>query len=107
MSGNAMEEGLIAQIDNPSHTDPARIGFLGGAILGFVTARITVLFLPLATFGFVFIWATVGLLLGAFFTAKLNARIKRREVAAMEKSRAEHEAETVRKITEMKVKPDV
>ncbi|NOX73090.1 MAG: hypothetical protein GXP03_05560, partial [Alphaproteobacteria bacterium] len=87
MSGNAMEEGLIAQIHNPSHTDPARIGFLGGAILGFVTARIVVLFVPLATVGFVFIWIIVGLFLGAFFTAKLNARIKRREAAEMLKAR--------------------
>jgi hypothetical protein len=107
MSGNAMEEGLIAQIHNPSHTDPARIGFLGGAILGFVAARIVVLFLPLQTFGFVFVWATLGLFLGSFFTKKLNARVKRRAAAAMEKARAEHEAETARKISEMKVKSDV
>jgi len=35
MSGNAMEEGLILQIHNPSHLDPSRIGFLAGALSGF------------------------------------------------------------------------
>ena len=35
MSGNAMEEGLILQIHNPSHTDPSRVGFLAGALSGF------------------------------------------------------------------------
>jgi len=35
MSGNAMEEGLILQIHNPSHNDPSRIGFLAGALSGF------------------------------------------------------------------------
>lgn len=34
MSGNAMEEGLLLQLDNPSHTDSGRIAVPLGAICG-------------------------------------------------------------------------
>ena len=36
MSGNAMEEGLLLQIDNPSHTDSGRIAVPLGAVCGIV-----------------------------------------------------------------------
>jgi preprotein translocase subunit SecG len=104
MSGNAMEEGLIAQIHNPSHTDPARTGFLGGAVLGFVAAAGASNILATTTFGFVFLWMFVGLFSGVWFTRRLNARIAHAREKSLIEARADQQAETARQIVEMKRK---
>lgn len=104
MAGNAIEEALFRQIDNPSHTDPARVGFLGGAVFGFAVAVGVTSVVPTTTFGIVFIWLLVGLFSGVFLTRRLNARLEKRKERALFAARAAHEAETARQIAEMKRK---
>ncbi|MEE9387703.1 MAG: hypothetical protein V3U96_03770 [Paracoccaceae bacterium] len=102
MSGNAMEEGLILQIHNPSHLDPSRLGFLVGAVSGIGALfalsavapnmpRIISVYLALA------VVAAVGTLV----TCSIAGARKRRKVDALIAARAMHEAETKRKIAQM------
>ena len=97
-----MEEGLFRQLRNPSHTDPARLGFLAGATAGFFAAwalaQVAVVEMP----GFLAVWVAVGLPVAFLVGRRIAARRMAREVAALEARRAAQEAETARRIAEMK-----
>jgi len=102
MSGNAMEEGLILQIHNPSHTDPSRVGFLAGALSGFaflvaLSAVLPTLPLILQIYSGLAVAAAVGTLVTLRITASRANRaagklIEKREMLAQD---------TARKIAEM------
>ncbi len=102
MVGNAMEEGLFRQLRNPSHTDPARLGFLAGATAGFFAswalAQVVVVQIP----GFLAVWVAVGLPVAVLVGRRIAAARKARKAAEMEARRAAHEAETARRIAAMK-----
>ena len=105
MSGNAMEEGLMTQIGNPSHADPSRIGFLAGAVPGFLIMIFLPAFFPRLTgFGSSLIALTIGLLIGVTVTRLLHRRIKAREVIRLTQEREKMALETARQIKEMKAK---
>jgi len=102
MSGNAMEEGLILQIHNPSHLDPSRIGFLIGALSGFVALVISTILLPnlprlLATYMALAVAAAIG----TYVTTRIAAARARRKAEDMIAARAMQQAETKRQIAEM------
>jgi len=105
MTGNAMEEGLMTQINNPSHTDPSRVGFLAGA----APALFIVIFLPmfvprLTGFGALVIGMTFGLLIGVVVTRVFSRKIASKEQARMAAERQRNEAEANRQIAAMKAK---
>ena len=104
MSGNAMEEGLMTQINNSSHLDPSRIGFLAG----FVPALLIVIFLPgfiprLTGFGATMIALSTGLIIGVLVTRRLAGKIRAAQVARMIAARARAEAHTQRQIKELNI----
>jgi membrane associated rhomboid family serine protease len=102
MSGNAMEEGLMTQIGNPSHLDPSRIGFLAGAVPGFLIVIFLPSFVPRLTgFGAAFIGLVIGLAIALTVTRRLQAKIKAREVLRMIEERKRDATETERQIAEM------
>ena len=103
MSGNAMEEGLILQIHNPSHLDPSRFGFLAGALSGFAgLVVITTIFPNLPALIATYISLAIVAGVGTFVTVKIIARRTRRAEQRMINRRDMQEAETKRKIAEMK-----
>jgi uncharacterized protein HemX len=98
-----MEEGLMTQLHNPSHTDPSRIGFLAGAIPAFGV----VIFLPLAMprltgFGAALIALVVCLVIGVSVTRMIQGRIYRRQQARLVARRAQHARDTAQQIAAMK-----
>jgi hypothetical protein len=102
MSGNAMEEGLMTQIGNPSHTDPSRIGFLAGAVPGLLIVIFLPAFFPRLTgFGAAFVALVLGLAIGLTVTRYLQAKIKAREVLRLIEERKRDAVETNRQIAEM------
>ncbi len=103
MSGNAMEEGLLLQIHNPSHLDPARLGFLVGAVAGFVALLGISAVLPwLPRLIAVYFALAVVAGVGTVVTMRITATRKRHEVDVLMAARARDEAETRRQIAEMK-----
>ncbi len=102
MSGNAMEEGLILQIHNPSHLDPSRIGFLAGALSGFVSlGGITVVLPNLPRILAVYMALAVVAAVGSLVTRRISAKRQQQKVDAMIAARAMQQAETDRQISEM------
>lgn len=73
MTGNAAEEGVILQIDNPSHMDRARVAVPAGAVVGIVTA--------LALPGPVWLRVLVGLVAGVTVSVMLHRALERRAMA--------------------------
>lgn len=105
MTGNAMEEGLMTQINNPSHTDPSRIGFLAGAAPGLLIVIFLPMFVPRLTgFGALVIGLTVGLLIAVLVTRWLQKRIAARAQIRMIEKRTRDDAATVAAIVAMKAK---
>lgn len=97
-----MEEGLMTQIGNPSHTDPSRIGFLAGAVPGFLI----VIFLPglfprLTVFGASLVALVVATVIGVLVTRYLNARIQAAHAARLIEDRLNAKAEADRQIAEL------
>ena len=102
MSGNAMEEGLILQIHNPSHLDPSRIGFLAGALSGFAALVVTTIVLPgLPRLLAVYLALGVAAGVGTVVTRRIAGARAQRDIAQLMAMRAMQEAETKRKITKM------
>ncbi len=103
MSGNAMEEGLIQQIHNPSHTDPSRFGFLAGALSGIASMiLLSVIFPNLPRLLTVYLSLAVTALIGTLITRRITRARKVRDVNKRIQMRKAHQAETVRKIALMK-----
>lgn len=104
MSGNAMEEGLIQQIHNPSHLDPSRIGFLAGALVGFGSlVVITVIFPGMPRLLSAYSGLGIAAAVGARVTVRITAARQGREVEGLIAARAMQQAETERQIAAMKV----
>ena len=105
MSGNAMEEGLMLQIHNPSHLDPSRIGFLAGALSGFAAIIVSTIALPdLPRLLAAYLALAVAAAVGAYITRRIANGRRTREDAEMIAARAMQEAETKRQISAMKVR---
>ena len=102
MSGNAMEEGLILQIHNPSHTDPSRVGFLAGALSGFAFLVALTAFLPtLPRILQIYAALAVAAAVGAFVTLRITTSRLDRAADKMIVKREMLAHETARKIAEM------
>ncbi len=101
MSGNAVEEGLFRQIANPSHTDPARAGFLASAVVGFIVAVTVSIFLSLSSFWFVLVWVITACMTTAIFLTVFKRRKLAREAQKLAERRNQHEMETRKAIEEM------
>ncbi len=102
MSGNAMEEGLILQIHNPSHTDPSRVGFLAGALSGFAFLVALSAVLPtLPLILQIYTSLTVAAAVGTFVTLRITASRANRAADKLIEKREMLAQETARKIAEM------
>ena len=105
MVGNAAEEGLLGQIDNPSHVDTGRITVPAAIVSGIVTGNLVWVFVPRST-----VWLSI--VLGALVCGVVAWRLARwfrlREQAetsaAHERRRAEQIAESQRQIAILKAK---
>lgn len=102
MVGNSAEEGLMQQIDNPSHTDLGRIVVPAALISGVLIYLFAGRLLPVLAIG--------GRLVLAFVTTAavsvllhrwLSARRIARHAAAMEAARAREAAEAERQMHAM------
>lgn len=103
MSGNAMEEGLILQIHNPSHTDPSRFGFLCGALSGFATlVGLGVLFPNLPRLLSVYLSIGAAVAIGTWVTRATIRRREQKQADGMQAKRELLAAETARQIIAMK-----
>ncbi|MFV2052886.1 hypothetical protein [Aliiroseovarius sp. YM-037] len=102
MSGNALEEGLMQQLGNPSHVDAGRVAVPFGAVAGILTYLILG-----AVFGGG--WSIWRFLLAAIVCAGVGGMIyrmiERKRLDAENKRQAERRAsqtaETERQIAEM------
>jgi len=102
MSGNAMEEGLILQIHNPSHNDPSRIGFLAGALSGFAfLIGLTIVLPNLPRLLAVYLAIAVATGVGTAVTKHIHATRLRRVADDLIARRLVQQAETERQIQEM------
>ncbi len=102
MSGNAMEEGLLLQIHNPSHSDPTRIGFLAGALSGFAAiVAITIVLPGLPRLVTVYLAIGVAAAVGSYVTLKIKSRRKQYKVSLMIEKRQMQATETNRQIADM------
>ncbi len=102
MSGNAMEEGLILQIHNPSHTDPSRVGFLAGALSGFAFLVALSAVLPtLPLILQIYTSLAVAAAVGTFVTFRITAGRANRAADKLIEKREMLAQETARKIAEM------
>ncbi len=102
MSGNAMEEGLILQIHNPSHTDPSRVGFLAGALSGFAFLVALSAVLPtLPLILQIYTSLAVAAAVGTFVTLRITASRANRAAGKLIEKREMLAQETARKIAEM------
>lgn len=107
MSGNATEEGLIGQLNNPSHTDPARITVPFAAIAGLLAFMVLSYHVPDLSS-----WAKALISFGLFFSIYgiaariLDDRILRALAREMETRRAAQIRETERRIAQMKENKD-
>ena len=103
MSGNATEEGLLLQVNNPSHVDPARFGFLSGGVVFLLTFLTLLSLMPGVTPTLPFC-LSLGLSLWA--ARKVSRRIAAdrlsREVQRLDAQRQAREAEAERQIAAMK-----
>lgn len=98
-----MEEGLIQQIHNPSHTDPSRFGFLAGALSGFVTlVTLSAVFPALPRLIAAYLSLGVVAAVGTLVTVRITAKRKERRVQDMIEEREMQQAEAARKIAGMK-----
>ncbi|MGR3342753.1 MAG: hypothetical protein ACU0DI_05955 [Paracoccaceae bacterium] len=103
MSGNAMEEGLILQIHNPSHTDPSRVGFLAGALSGFAFLVALSAVLPtLPLILQIYFGLAVAAAVGTIVTLRITASRADRAADKLIERRRMLAHETARKIAEMK-----
>ncbi len=102
MSGNAMEEGLILQIHNPSHSDPSRVGFLAGALSGFAFLVASTVVLPtLPMILQVYAGLAVAAAVGTIVTLRITTSRIDRAADKMIVKREMLAHETARKIAEM------
>ena len=102
MSGNAMEEGLLLQIHNPSHTDPSRIGFLAGALSGFAGLVAQTVVLPALPLIFqAYLALAVAAAVGTLVTVRISAGRASRAAGKMIEKRAMMERQTERRIAAM------
>jgi len=103
MSGNALEEGVLQQLHSPSHSDPARIVGMFGAIVAIVLYLALGSLFP-ALSGAVKLVIVLVLFFGfmAYFLHRLSLRRTRREAKAMEEARTSRNTETERQLAQMK-----
>lgn len=102
VSGNACEEGLMLQIHNPSHTDPSRIGFLAGALSGFIVFVALVFVVPAMPLMFhVFVGLLVTLAIGTLVTRRIANTRTLRDISDLEARRQMLRQENDRKIQAM------
>jgi hypothetical protein len=102
MSGNAMEEGLILQIHNPSHTDPSLVGFLAGALSGFAfLVALSVVLPTLPRILQIYAGLAVAAGVGTFVTLRITASRIERAADKLIVKREMLAQETARRIAEM------
>lgn len=102
MSGNALEEGLMQQLGNPSHMDAGRVAVPSGAIAGILTYLVLGVLLGGG-------WVILRLALSAAVCAGIGGliyqAIERKRLDAenrrQNEMRASQTAETERQIAEM------
>ena len=103
MAGNAIEEGLLGQLDNPSHLDRGRIIVPAAAVCGLVTGFAVWWNLPVAS---VFPALAAGALVCGLVAWQLAGYFSRkdaaREAAEHEARRADQIAQTERALARMK-----
>ena len=103
MAGNAIEEGLLGQLDNPSHLDRGRIIVPAAAVCGLITGYAVWWNLPFAS---VFPALGAGAVVCGLVAWQLAGYFRRkdaaREAAAHEARRAEQIAETERALARMR-----
>lgn len=100
---NAIEEGVLLDIDNPGHTDTGKMAVSGGGALGVATYIALSSFLPGINPVFAFVVGVVVMSVVALWIHKrLKARHIAKEAARMASERAAHEAETEAAIAKMK-----
>ncbi|MGR3289768.1 MAG: hypothetical protein ACU0C9_01035 [Paracoccaceae bacterium] len=102
MSGNAMEEGLMLQIHNPSHLDPSRIGFLAGALSGFAAVLLITVILPaMPRLLTVYLAIAVTVAVGTHVTKRITSARTKRKIDSLIAARAAQRFESERQIVEM------
>ena len=100
---NSMEEGVLLQIDNPSHTDASKVAALGGGALGMAVFIGLSLFAPQLGVKASAILAVSVLAITAYMiNRKVTAQFIAKEAARLNAERAAHEAETKAAIAKMK-----
>ena len=100
---NSMEEGVLLQIDNPSHTDASKVAALGGGALGMAVFIALSRWAPQLGIKASAILGVAVLAVTAYvINRKVTAQFIARAAARMESERAAHEAETEAAIAKMK-----
>lgn len=100
---NSMEEGVLLQIDNPSHTDASKVAALGGGALGMAVFIGLSFFAPeLGTKASAVLAVAVLAITAHVINRKVTAQFIAKEAARMSAERAAHEAETEILIAKMK-----
>lgn len=107
MRGNAMEEGLMLQINNPSHTDPARIS----ALLAFLVWIFSFLLMNFdSSFSGTYIRTVIAEIIAlaafAILYRHLTRNIVARKAAEMEEYRRMLNSDTERKLAEARANGD-
>lgn len=100
MIGNSMEEGLMQQLKNPSHDDPARFAAMAGMAAGLLSGLLSAFVLPAP-------WAVVfgffaAVVAGVVVHRRLGEAVARRQSAASEARREAQQDETRRAIARMR-----
>ncbi|QHQ34817.1 hypothetical protein [Algicella marina] len=103
MSGNASEEGLLMQLGNPSHFDPARFGVMFGLVVASILCWLLLAALPgVNPLWLVVLWLVLVCTLAAWMTRRLQARLERREAMRAAEMREIEARERARQMEEAK-----
>lgn len=102
MSGNATEEGLLTQIDNPSHSDIGRVAAPAGLVAGGVVYMVLGRVIPvLGVFPKFVLAAIVCLAIGIAVWRYLNGAMMARDSARRHAAREEQERRTQAELQRM------